>query len=167
VKPDWVATEKQRLPRIGRHTSERERVAMEAERDSVRIKQISFMETQLGEVFEGLISGVRPLGLFVRLNKILIDGLVPLGTIGDDYYLVDEAHYVARGRNTGRTFRLGDPVTVQVVRVDPVSKQIDFRLMEDEPPPRAQSGRKSMRRPPGNRTKTPPAGRARPRRRSR
>ncbi len=126
---DWVAEQKRSLPSLGRHTSERERIAMEAERDSVRIKQISFMETQLGEELPGLISGVRTFGLFVQLDHILVQGLIPIGTLGDDYYRVDEERYVARGRSTGRTFRLGDPVTVQVVRVDPVSKQVDFKLI--------------------------------------
>jgi len=157
VSAEWIQIRKQQLPRLGRHTSERERVAMEAERDSVRIKQISFMETQLGEVFDGLISGVRSFGLFVRLKRILIDGLVPLGTVGDDYYQVDEVHYVARGRNTGRTFRLGDPVTVQVVRVDPVSKQIDFRLVEEEAKPA-----KARPRRPGAKGRAPSRGPARP-----
>jgi len=146
VTAEWVQAQKEKLPRLGRHTSEREKVAMEAERDSVRIKQISFMETQLGEEFGGLISGIRTFGLFVRLNRILVDGLVPLGTLGDDYYQVDEAHYVARGRNTGRTFRLGDPVTVQVVRVDPVSKQIDFRLLDADTESRADRPRPSKSR---------------------
>lgn len=132
VSADWVADQKGSLSAVGRHTSERERVAMEAERDSVRIKQIAFMETQLGETFTGLVSGVRTFGLFVKLDRILVEGLIPIGALGDDYYRVDETHYVAKGRSTGRTFRLGDPVTVQVVRVDPVSKQVDFRLVAGE-----------------------------------
>jgi ribonuclease R len=154
LKPGWVAEQKRILPRTGRHASERERVAMEAERDSVRIKQIAFMETQLGEEFDGLISGVRKFGLFVRLDHILVEGLIPIGTIGDDYYHVDEGRYVAWGRSTGRSFRLGDPVRVQVVRVDPVSKQVDFRLLgqppdQDEAPHRARRAapEKGRRRP--------------------
>jgi len=141
VDPSWVSQQKAQLERIGRHTSDRERVAMEAERDSVRIKQISYMETQLGESFTGIISGVRSFGLFVRLDKILIDGLIPIGTIGDDYYVVDEERYVAKGKHKGRTFRLGDAVTVQVVRVDPVKKEIDFELEaggHEEKPVRAR-----------------------------
>ena len=129
ITPAWVADEKGRLPGVGRHASERERVAMEAERDSVRIKQIAFMETQLGETFTGLVSGVRNFGLFVKLDRILVEGLIPIGTLSDDFYRVEEERYVARGRSGGRTFRLGDAVTVQVVRVDPVSKQVDFRLL--------------------------------------
>jgi ribonuclease R len=129
ITPDWTRQEKKEIAGTGRHTSQRERVAMEAERDSVRIKQIAFMETQLGEEFTGLISGVRAFGLFVKLDRILVEGLIPIGTLGDDYYHVDEERFRARGRSTGRRFRLGDPVTVQVVRVDPVSKQVDFKLV--------------------------------------
>jgi ribonuclease R len=130
LSAEWTREQKKSLAQVGRHTSERERVAMEAERDSVRIKQIVFMESQLGETFGGLISGVRTFGFFVRLDRILVDGLIPIGSL-DDYYHVDEEKYVARGRSAGRTFRLGDAVTVQVVRVDPVSKQVDFRLMPE------------------------------------
>jgi ribonuclease R len=151
ITPGWVSEEKGRLPGVGRHASERERVAMEAERDSVRIKQIAFMETQLGETFTGLISGVRNFGMFVKLDKILVEGLIPIGALGDDFYSVDEARYVARGRSSGRTFRLGDPVTVQVVRVDPVSKQVDFRLLtggtEKAEPKGGRKARKAPQKP--------------------
>jgi ribonuclease R len=130
ITPEWTRQQKKELTVTGRHSSERERVAMEAERDSVRIKQISFMETQLGEEFTGLISGVRSFGLFVKLDRILVEGLIPIGNLGDDYYHVDEERFRARGRSTGRRFRLGDAVRVQVVRVDPVSKQVDFKLVQ-------------------------------------
>jgi ribonuclease R len=129
ITPAWTKQQNKELTVTGRHASQRERVAMEAERDSVRIKQITFMETQLGEEFTGLLSGIRSFGLFVKLDKILVEGLIPIGTLGDDYYHVDEERFRARGRNTGRRFRLGDAVTVQVVRVDPVSKQVDFKLV--------------------------------------
>jgi ribonuclease R len=148
ASPEWIGEQRATLTRVGRHTSERERVAMEAERDSVRIKQISFMETQLGGTFAGIVSGVRTFGLFVRLDKILIDGLIPIGSIGDDYYYVEEERYLARGRNSGRTFRLGDRVTVQVVRVDPITKQIDFTVVEGgtlEIPPSKPAGRRALR----------------------
>ena len=59
-----------------------------------------------------------------------MEGLIPIGTLGDDYYHVDEERFRARGRSTGRRFRLGDAVTVQVIRVDPVSKQVDFKLVQ-------------------------------------
>jgi ribonuclease R len=142
-----VAAEKGRLGTVGRHASERERVAMEAERDSVRIKQIAYMETQLGETFAGIISGVRAFGLFVKLDKILVEGLIPIGALGDDFYRVDEEHYVAHGRTSGRTFRLGDAVTVQVVRVDPVSKQVDFRLLAGGTEKARAGGRKAEAKP--------------------
>lgn len=148
--PAWISEQKQMLPRVGRHTSARERVAMEAERDSIRIKRIAYMETQIGEEFNGIITGVRNFGLFVKLDRILVEGLIPLGTLEDDYYHVDELRYTATGRNTGRTFRMGDAVTVQVARVDPSSKQVDFHLIKEEKPRSLRRGRtesKSRSRP--------------------
>lgn len=152
ASPAWISEQKQNLPRVGRHTSARERVAMEAERDSIRIKRIAYMETQIGEEFNGIISGVRNFGLFVKLDKILIEGLIPLGTLEDDYYQVDEPRYTATGRNTGRTFRLGDSVTVRVARVDPSSKQVDFHLIKEEKPRGRKHGRSKSES--GSRLKT-------------
>ncbi|MCH8241590.1 MAG: S1 RNA-binding domain-containing protein, partial [Planctomycetes bacterium] len=106
------------------------------------------METQLGEEFGGIITGVRNFGMFVRLDKILIEGLIPLGTLEDDYYHVDEQRYTATGRNTGRVFRMGDAVTVQVARVDPSSKQVDFHLVSTEKP----TGRRRAKPKPGPKT---------------
>jgi ribonuclease R len=117
-----------RLPRIGEITSERERLAEEAERESVKIKQMEFMQDKLGDQFEGLISGVVPFGFFVRLDNSLAEGLVRVSSLGDDYYIFDERGRRWVGRRTKRIYKLGDRLKVQVVRVDKEQKEIDFVL---------------------------------------
>lgn len=115
-----------RLPRIGEITSEKERLADEAERVSIKIKQIEFMQDKLGEEYDGLISGVVPFGFFVRLDNIFAEGLVRVSSLSDDYYILDERRKRWVGRRTKKTYKLGDRVRVQVVRVDKDQKEIDF-----------------------------------------
>lgn len=122
-----------RLPEIARHTSIMERTAEEAERDSVDLKKAEFMESKLGDVFTGIISGVTNFGFFVQLPNT-VEGLVHVSTITDDYYHLDAARYTLRGERTGRAFRLGDKVTVQVIRVSRHERSIDFQLVEDDAP---------------------------------
>lgn len=117
-----------RLPKIGEITSERERLADEAERESIKIKQIEFLQDKLGEEYGGLISGVVPFGFFVRLKDLLAEGLVRVSSLEDDYYLLDERGKRWVGRRNRRVFKLGDRVKVQVVRVDKEQKEIDFVL---------------------------------------
>jgi ribonuclease R len=119
---------RKRLPRIGEITSERERMADEAERESIKIKQVEFMQDKLGEEYEGLISGVVPFGFFVRLDHLLAEGLVRVSSLDDDYYIFDERRQRWVGRATKRIYKLGDRVKVQVVRVDKDRKEIDFVL---------------------------------------
>jgi len=118
-----------RLPKIGEITSERERLADEAERESIKIKQIEFMQDKLGEHYDGLICGVIPFGFFVRLEDLLAEGLVRVSSLDDDYYLFDEKRKRWVGRRTKRVYKLGDRVKVQVVRVDKEQKEIDFTLV--------------------------------------
>jgi len=132
-----------RLPKIGEITSERERLADEAERESIKIKQIEFMQDKLGEEYEGLICGVIPSGFFVRLDDLLAEGLVRISSLDDDYYLFDERRQRWVGRRTRRVYKLGDRVKVQVVRVDRERKEIDFILAGKSYP---LPGRKRKRR---------------------
>ncbi len=115
-----------RLPKIAEITSERERLAEEAERGSVKIKQIEFMQDKLGEEYDGLISGVVPFGFFVRLDGSLAEGLVRISSLGDDYYVFDEKGRRFIGRRSRKMYKLGDRIKVQVVRVDKEQKEIDF-----------------------------------------
>ncbi len=117
-----------RLPRIGEITSERERMADEAERESIKIKLIEFMQDKLGEEYEGLISGVVPFGFFVRLDSLMAEGLVRVSSLDDDYYIFDERRHRWVGRRTKKIYKLGDRVKVQVIRVDKDQKEIDFML---------------------------------------
>ncbi len=125
-----------RAPRIidhvGTHCSETERVAESAEREAVKMKQVQFMKRHVGDEFDGVISGVISHGFFVRLDELGAEGLVRVSTIDDDYYHHDEEHYRMVGRRTGRTFRLGDRVKVQVVKVEELLKEIDLMLLEGD-----------------------------------
>jgi ribonuclease R len=122
---------KNRLPKIGEITSESEKSANEAEWESIKIKQLEFMEDKLGEVYSGLISGITNFGFWVKLEHTLTEGLVRLSSIGDDYYLYDPVREQLKGRHNKRTFRLGDKAKVQVARVDKKLKQIDFILFSE------------------------------------
>jgi len=114
------------LPEVCRIASDREITAMEAERKSIKLKQVEFMADRLGEVFEGLISGVLPFGIFVEITDYLVEGLIPVKDLGDDHFIHDEARYCLIGRRTGKVYRLGDPIKVRVVRVDINEKLLDF-----------------------------------------
>ena len=118
------------LPEIARHTSERERRADDAERELVQWKKVRFMADKVGDEFDGYITGVTAFGLFIELIEHFVEGLVHVSTMADDYYrFVDRAH-ILQGENNGRVFRLGDRVTVQVIKVDMERRQIDLGLSE-------------------------------------
>ena len=108
----------------------KERVAEEAERESVDMKKVEYMQRFLGETFAGVISGVTNFGFFVELENT-VEGLVHVSTLTDDYYQFDEKHLVLRGRHAGEIFKIGQAVTVQVARVDVSERNIDFELVKD------------------------------------
>ncbi len=118
------------LPETARHTSERERRADEAERELVQWKKVRFMADKVGDAFEGYITGVSAFGLFIELIEHFVEGLVHISTMADDYYRFVERAHILRGENTGKVYRLGDKVTVQVVRVDMERRQIDLGLVD-------------------------------------
>ena len=89
------------------------------------------MRDKLGEVLKGIITGVTGFGLFVELSNIFVEGLVPVGTLADDYYHFDAVHYRLVGTKTGKIYRIGNVVTVQVARVDLEDREIDFILVEE------------------------------------
>ena len=117
---------KKQLPVIAQHTSHRERVAVEAEREIVDLKKVQFMIDKQGEIYKGYVSGVVPFGIFVELNDLFVEGLVHISLLPNDQYHFVETHQILKGRRTGKTFRLGDPVTVKVARVDVARRRIDF-----------------------------------------
>jgi ribonuclease R len=118
------------LPEIARHTSERERRADDAERELVQWKKVRFMADKVGDEFDGYITGVTAFGLFIELIEHFVEGLVHVSTMADDYYRFVERAHILQGENTGRVFRLGDRVTVQVIKVDMERRQIDLGLSE-------------------------------------
>ncbi len=126
--PTARSIDREWLSLTAKHASARERLAAEAERDSIELKKIQFMERHLGDVFEATISGVTAFGIFVLLDPFHIDGLVHVSSLEDDYYRFDERRHALVGRRTRRELRLGDRVEVQVVRVDREERKIDFQL---------------------------------------
>jgi ribonuclease R len=111
------------------HLSHRERVAMEAEREILDRYRVRFMRDKLGEVFEGVISGVMAFGFFVELKDIFVEGLVRITSLHDDYYHYQEKRYCLMGEKTHRVFKIGDPVRVKVEHVDTERRQIDLGLV--------------------------------------
>jgi len=118
------------LPEMARHTSERERRANDAERELVQWKKVRFMADKLGEEFQGYITGVAAFGVYIELVEHFVEGMVHVSTMADDYYRFNERAHILRGENTGRTFRLGDAVRVQVIKVDMERRQIDLGFVE-------------------------------------
>ena len=127
----------QMLPQIAQHSSERERAAAEAERDTVELKKAEYMTQFIGEEFDGIISGVTAFGLFVELNNG-VEGLLHVSSMDDDYYHYHENQYALTGERTAKTFRLGDAVKVRIVKVNPEERTIDlvFATDFDKPPHR-------------------------------
>jgi ribonuclease R len=118
------------LPEMARHTSERERRANDAERELVQWKKVRFMADKVGDEFDGYITGVTAFGLYIELVEHFVEGMVHVSTMADDYYRFVERAHILRGENQGRVFRLGDRVTVQVIKVDMERRQIDLGLTE-------------------------------------
>ncbi len=119
----------ERLGFVAERSSQRERVAMEAERDSVELKKMEYMERHLGDEFEGTISGVKSYGVFVLVDDVLVEGLVHVSELEDDYYRYVEEEYSLVGEGRRRRFRLGDRVRVQVVAVDRAARELDLRFV--------------------------------------
>ena len=113
------------------HCSEQERNAEEAERESVKLKQVEYVQEHVGDVFEGVVSGVTKFGIFVELTELLVEGLVHVRDMDDDYYVYDDSTYTMRGENTGKSYRPGDSVTVEVVGADIDSREIDLLFVDD------------------------------------
>ena len=113
------------------HCSEMEQTAAQAERSSIKYKQVEFMKDRLGEVFEGTISGVTEFGLYVEVNENKCEGMVPLRDLKDDYYEFDEKNFCLRGRATHHCYNLGDTVKIQVARADLFRKQLDYKLVRE------------------------------------
>ena len=117
-----------------KHMSSQEQLAANAERASIKYKEVEFMGERLGGVFTGHVSGVTEWGLYVELDETHCEGLVSIRDLDDDFYEYDEKNYCIRGRRRHRTYALGDPITIQVARADLIKKQLDFVLVDDKNP---------------------------------
>lgn len=114
------------------HSSEMEQIAANAERASIKYKQVEFMSERTGQVFEGTISGVTEYGLYVEINENKCEGMVPLRDLDDDYYEFDERNYCLWGRKHHHRYSLGDAVKVKVARANLEKKQLDYALVKEE-----------------------------------
>lgn len=115
-----------------RHSSDMEQLAANAERASIRYKQVEYMQDKKGEIFSGVISGVTEWGFYVELDDNMCEGLVPVRDLDDDYYELDEKNFCLIGRAHHNKYTLGDRVKVQVARADLDRKQLDFALITDD-----------------------------------
>jgi len=116
------------LDEICKKATDREIRAQEAERATIKLKQVEYMERHLGDVFEGIISRIVSFGIFVHLPDKLVDGLVHVSNLADDYYVFNEKNYSLVGQYSGRVYKLGDKITVSVSRVSRNERLIDFVL---------------------------------------
>ena len=121
----------EKLEAQARHCSEREREATEAERESVKLKQVEYAEQHLGDTFDGVVVSVTKFGVFVELRPLLVEGLVHVRDMDDDYWEYDPARYALVGRYSGRRIRTGQPVRVKITGADPQERQVDLAFAED------------------------------------
>ncbi|GFI02702.1 ribonuclease R [Lachnospiraceae bacterium] len=119
------------LPEVAKHASEMERRADEAERETDKLKKVQFMEQKIGEIFEGVISGITSWGIYVELPNT-VEGLIHVSRLFGDYYYYSEETYEMLGRDTGRSFKLGQRIRIVVDGVDYFQKSIDFVLAPEE-----------------------------------
>lgn len=112
------------------HSSEMEQRATEAERASIKFKQVEFMQDKIGQVFEGIISGVSEFGIFVEITENKCEGLVAIRELVDDFYEFDDENYWLMGRHNGQIYQLGDKVNIEVLRANLPKKQLDFAIVE-------------------------------------
>lgn len=135
-KPGKYAYDRQSMSRLGAIASAHERRAEEATRDVEAWLKCQYMADHVGDAFDGVVTGVTNFGLFVQIDELMIDGLVHVTSLPNDYYAFDSGSLSLVGERTGRTFRLGDEMRVLVQRVDMESRKIDFRpaeLVHEEP----------------------------------
>lgn len=142
LQPRRLREYRHRLEDVAWKTSALERRAVEVERETDKVKMAEYMLSKLGEEYRGVISGVTDWGFYVELDN-MVEGLVHIMTLRDDYYEYDEEHYRLCGRDTGRVFSLGQPVTIRVKSADPDGRVIDFELAD--PTVRAATGEASHR----------------------
>ncbi|OZC02176.1 ribonuclease R [Rubricoccus marinus] len=123
--------EMDKLEAQAKHCSEREREATEAERESIKLKQVEYAEQHVGDSFEGVVVSVTKFGVFVELKELLVQGLVHVRDMNDDYWEYDPSRYELVGRYSGRRIRTGSPVKVEITGADTQTRQIDLAFVEE------------------------------------
>ncbi len=131
LKEEKLAHYKEILPKVAKRSSEMERRAEEAERETEKLKKAQYMESRIGNIYEGVISGITTWGIYVELPNT-IEGMIHVSRLTGDYYYYKEETYEMMGRDTGRCFKLGQKVTVVVIDVDRMSGSVDFILAPEK-----------------------------------
>lgn len=114
------------------HASEMERKAIEAERASIKYKQVEFMQDKVGQVFDGVISGLTDWGIYVEIVENKCEGMISIKSLMDDFYEFDEENYKIIGKHHRREFEIGDPLRIEVTNANLSRRQLDFKLVEEE-----------------------------------
>ena len=120
----------QKYEELCEHSSSMEQIASNAERASIKYKQVEFMSERVGKIYQGVVSGVTEWGLYVEINENKCEGMIPMRDLDDDYYEFDEKNYCLRGRRKRNTYSLGDELTIRVARANLEKKQLDFELVK-------------------------------------
>jgi ribonuclease R len=131
LKDNRVAHYNSILPKVSKECSRLERRAEEAERETDKLKKVEYMEDHIGEIYEGVISGVMSWGIYVELPNT-IEGMIHVGKLPDDFFYYDEHAYEMVGQHTGKTYKLGQTVKIMVERADKLSRTIDFVIADEE-----------------------------------
>jgi len=122
------ARDKDKYAKLCEYSSKRERLATDAERASIKYKQVEFMSDKIGKVFEGVISGVTEWGIYVEIIENQCEGMIAIRELQDDYFEYDEVNYSIKGRQSGKVYMLGDKINVEVAKADLQKRQLDYRL---------------------------------------
>ncbi len=120
----------QKFEEYCKHSTDMEIRAATAERTSIKYKQVEFMKDKIGDIFQGVISGVTDWGIYVELDDNKCEGMVSIRDLDDDFYIFDEKNYCLVGRHSRRTYQLGESVKVEIVKANLERKQLDFKLVE-------------------------------------
>jgi len=113
------------------HCSDMEQRAADAERASIKYKQVEFLKGRVGEVFKGVISGLTEWGIYIELESNKCEGLIPMRDMDDDFYRFDEENYMLVGRKTRKKYQLGDSLNIRIVRANIEKRQLDFAISDD------------------------------------
>lgn len=122
---------KEEVEEKAKHCSAMERLAADAERDSIKFMQVKFMENHIGEIFSGVISGVAEYGFWVEIPENGAEGMIKLRDLVDDSYSLDAKNYAIVGSRTGNAYQLGDKIKIKVVKANLIAKQLDFKIIND------------------------------------